>query len=124
MSNDTGRATASAQAVWFDISSRDPQQTHDFYSRLFGWDVHPMDGDDYAVVTAGDQPPSGGIGRASDSSPYVGLVPYFPVADLGLALERATTLGATVVMDPTPTPMGKIAAVRDLEGNTVGLKES
>jgi predicted enzyme related to lactoylglutathione lyase len=122
MSNDTSPAPSSAQPVWFDISSRDPQATGDFYSGVFGWTVHSLEGEDYAMIAAGDGPPSGGIGHGSDDAPYLGVVPYFPVDDLDAALERATTRGATVVLDPAPTPMGRIAAIRDPQGHTVGLQ--
>ncbi|MDO8143846.1 MULTISPECIES: VOC family protein [unclassified Isoptericola] len=122
MSNDSTRTSSPAQAVWFDISSRHPQRTQDFYRDLFGWSISPLDGEDYAMVSAGDGPPSGGIGHATEGAPYVGLVPYFPVDDIQAALDRAAELGATVVMQPAPTPMGRIAAIRDLDGNTVGLQ--
>jgi predicted enzyme related to lactoylglutathione lyase len=109
---------------WFDISSPDSARARSFYGELFGWSISPID-DSYAMVSAGDGPPSGGIGQAGPDSPYVGVVPYFPVADVDAALARAEELGAKRAMEPHDTPPdGRIAAFTDPDGNTVGLMSS
>ena len=124
MSNHTAPTPASAQAVWFDIASREPKATQKFYSELFGWTVREAEDEDYAMIASGDAPPSGGIGHGTDDGPYIGFVTYFPVEDLDATLEHAKELGAEIVLPPAPTPMGRIAAFRDPQGHTVGLQGS
>ncbi|MEV4555554.1 VOC family protein [Kitasatospora sp. NPDC049285] len=109
--------------VWFDLSTPDSERARNFYQELFGWQVNALD-ENYALVSGTNAPPTGGIGQAGPGAPYTGLVAYFPVADVEAALAQAEKLGATRTMEPTPTPMGKIAAFTDLDGNVVGLKSA
>lgn len=109
--------------VWFDISTPDSARAKQFYQDLFGWTVNSLD-DTYALVGTEDAPPTGGIGQSGPEAPYTGLCVYFPVDDVEAALAQAEKLGATRTMDPTPTPMGQIAAFTDLDGNLVGLKSA
>ena len=108
---------------WFDISTPDAARAHRFYQDVFGWSVTALD-ETYALVGGGEGPPTGGIGQAGAGSPYVGIVPYFPVDDVAAALDRAEKLGATRTMEPSPTPMGTIAVFTDLDGNRIGLRSS
>lgn len=120
MTTETQQPTA--QPVWFDISSRDTKATTQFYRDLLGWTINTMEEENYSFISDGDGPPTGGIGDGSGEAPYVGLVAFFPVADLDATLTRANELGAQVVMGPAPTPMGRIAAVKDPEGTVIGLQ--
>jgi predicted enzyme related to lactoylglutathione lyase len=106
--------------AWLDISTPDAPGTRHFYQKLFGWPVNVLD-ENYALVGDHSGQPMGGIGQAGPASPYVGIVVYFPVDDLDKALARAESLGGARVMDPTETPMGRIAAFTDPDGNHVGL---
>ncbi|MFF5160741.1 VOC family protein [Streptomyces sp. NPDC000348] len=108
---------------WFDISTPDSSRTRAFYQEIFGWTISALD-DTYAMVSSGDGPPSGGIGQAGPESPYVGVVPYFPVADVEAALAQAEKLGGSVKMPPQDTPTGRIAVFTDPDGNNVGVMSS
>ncbi|MEU4512383.1 VOC family protein [Nonomuraea wenchangensis] len=105
---------------WFDISTPDAARARRFYEELFGWTVNAID-ETYALVGGDGDRPAGGIGQAGPSSPYTGIVVYFAVDDVEAALARAEGLGGGRVMEPTPTPMGRIAVFADLDGNQVGL---
>jgi uncharacterized protein len=87
---------------------------------MFGWTVNLLD-ETYALVGDAAGQPAGGIGQATPDSPYTGLVVYFPVTDIDAALARAEELGATRVMEPTQTPVSRIAAFADPDGNVIGL---
>lgn len=105
---------------WFDISAGDAAATRSFYGDLFGWTITPLD-DSYALVGE-PEGPAGGVGQAGDGAPYTGLVVYFAVPDVGAALDRATELGASVVLPAVEVPgRGRIAVFTDPEGNKVGL---
>ena len=105
--------------AWFDISTPDARRARRFFQELFGWPVHAID-ETYALVGDGGEP-TGGIGQAGPEAPYTGIVVYFPVDDVDSALARAESLGATRVLDPTDTPISRIAVFTDLDGNRVGL---
>ena len=105
--------------AWFDISTPDAPRARRFFQELFGWPVNAID-ETYALV--GDsREPAGGIGQASAEAPYTGIVVYFPVDDVERALARAERLGGTRVLDPTDTPMSRIAVFTDPDGNRVGV---
>jgi predicted enzyme related to lactoylglutathione lyase len=106
---------------WFDISTPDAARATQFYQEMFGWQINALD-DNYSMIAQEGNPPAGGIGQAGPSSPYTGLVVYFPVDDVVTALDRAEKLGGRRVMEPQPTPMGRIAAFADPDGNCVGLQ--
>ncbi|MGA4992700.1 VOC family protein [Nonomuraea bangladeshensis] len=105
---------------WFDISTPDAPRARRFYQELFGWTVNAID-ETYALVGGDGDRPAGGIGQAGPGSPYIGVVVYFAVDDVEAALARAEGLGGSRVMEPAPTPMGRIAVFADLDGNRVGL---
>jgi predicted enzyme related to lactoylglutathione lyase len=106
--------------AWFDISSPNAPRARRFYQEMFGWPVNTVD-ETYALVGDDGGRPTGGIGQAGPDSPYTGLVAYFRVEDVDTALARAEKLGGTRVMEPAATPVGRIAAFADPDGNPVGL---
>jgi predicted enzyme related to lactoylglutathione lyase len=63
----------------------------------------------YALVGDHGGQPARGIGQAGPSSPYVGIVVYFPVDDVDSALARAERLGGRRVLDPVDTLVSRIA---------------
>jgi uncharacterized protein len=50
-----------------------------------------------------------------------GIVVYLRVDDIDDALARAEALGGTRVMEPAQTPVSRIAAFADPDGNFIGL---
>ena len=106
--------------VWFDISTPDAPRARRFYQEMFGWPVNVLD-QTYAFVGDEDGQPTGGIGQAGPDSPYTGIVAYFQVDDVDSALARAERLGGSRVMKPTQTPISRIAAFADPDGNLIGL---
>jgi uncharacterized protein len=108
-------------AAWFDISTPDAPRAHRFYQELFGWPVNVLDGT-YALVGADGGRPTGGIGQAGPGSPYTGIVVYFRVADVDVALAKAEELGGSRRLEPQSLPgMGRMAVFTDPDGNPVGL---
>ena len=86
----------------FDISTPDAARARHFYQELSSWPVKLID-ETYALVGDHGGQPAGGIGQAGPSSPYVGIVVYFPVDDVDSALARAERLGGRRVLDPVDT---------------------
>ncbi|MGK4584672.1 VOC family protein [Kitasatospora sp. HPMI-4] len=107
--------------AWFDISTPDSERTRTFYKELLGWNVTVLD-ETYALVGGADGEPTGGIGQAGSGSPYTGVVVYFPVEDVEVALQQVEKLGGTRRLDPQSVPgRGRIAVFIDPDGNPVGL---
>lgn len=108
-------------AAWFDISTPDAARARHFYRELFGWPVDVLDGT-YALVGADGGRPTGGIGQAGPGSPYTGVVVYFRVADVDVALTKAEELGGSRLMEPRDLPgTDRMAVFTDPDGNPVGL---
>ncbi|WP_043907979.1 VOC family protein [Kitasatospora griseola] len=117
----TGNAEFPSTPAWFDISAVDAPRAHRFYRELFGWRVDALDAT-YALVGAADGEPAGGIGQSGPGSPYTGIVVYFRVADVDLALAKAEELGGRRRLEPQAVPgRGRIAVFDDPDGNPVGL---
>jgi uncharacterized protein len=107
--------------TWFDISTPDAPRARHFYQEMFGWPIQVLD-DTYALVGAEGGELTGGIGQAGPDSPYTGIVVYFPVDDVDIALERAEQLGGSRRLDPQSLPgRGRLAVFTDPDGNAVGL---
>jgi uncharacterized protein len=105
--------------VYFEIVGGDAQGQQDFYRRLFGWDVLPVEstGGSYARVHAGI---AGGVGSFPEAPNYVTV--YVQAKDPAQALERAEQLGGTRLMEAREVSPGVTAAMfRDPAGNAVGL---
>jgi predicted enzyme related to lactoylglutathione lyase len=107
----------------FEITARDTGKATRFYSELFDWTAQPI-GDGYAIVHtgAGEGAIPGGIGE-----PQRGDVPrttvYVRVDDLQACLDKASELGGSTIVPPTPLPgdAGSFAVFADPEGTPVGL---
>jgi len=105
--------------VHWEIEALDADRQRAFYADLFGWSIG--DGPIKAIApgVGGPEPgPAGHIRQGGRS----GVTLFVQVRDLGDALARAATLGATVVAEPFDVPGGPtLAAITDPEGNPVML---
>ncbi len=108
--------------TWFEIAGKDGAKTQKFYSDLFGWKVDASNPMNYGMVEGGEGGIGGGLTGSMDGKPT--LTFYVDVDDLQAALDKATSLGGTVVMPPMEIEgQGglKIAQFKDPDGNVVGL---
>lgn len=106
--------------IHWEIAAHNPQQAHEFYGKLFDWNVDASNPMNYGLV----QPQNGegiggGIGGANGHS---GVTFYVGVDDLDAYLKKAEGLGGKTVMPPTEIPgMVTFAQFTDPEGNLIGL---
>ena len=107
--------------VHFEIHGPDREGLEKFYAELFGWHIQPMPEVGYGLVdTHGGTGINGGIAHAQDGKPN--QIFYVEASDVGAALEKALSLGATKLMDVTDIPGGPtIALFADKAGNPIGL---
>jgi predicted enzyme related to lactoylglutathione lyase len=114
-----------APVVHWEINSNNAQRLHEFYSKVFGWQVNANNPMNYGLVTTGSTlGANGGIGQNDPSQP-TSLPPvtfYVQVSDLQATLDQVTALGGSVVAPPTEIPnMVTFALFRDPDGNVIGL---
>jgi predicted enzyme related to lactoylglutathione lyase/transcriptional regulator with XRE-family HTH domain len=102
------RVTTKSPVSEFQILTRDPDATADFYSRLFGWTVDAANPLGYRRISTGGT--DGGIWPSPPDAPsFVQL--FVSVEDIDAAVSRATALGATVIVPPQSLPGGDSMAV-------------
>jgi predicted enzyme related to lactoylglutathione lyase len=108
----------------FEIYAEQPGALADFYRSLLGWQVERAPGVDYWRIQTG-APPTGGFGGGLTYSPFPGLrswVLYISVESLDETVERALSLGGSVLRPKTAVPKTAwYAVVSDPEGNVFAV---
>jgi hypothetical protein len=108
--------------VQFQMLSRNPERTAEFYSTLFGWTIDADNPLGYRQIRTGaGRGIDGGIWPAPQHAPaFVQL--FIEVADVAAAVEQATAIGANVIMPAQRLPQGETMAIlQDVEGMSFGL---
>ncbi len=106
--------------VYFEIVGGDGEGQQQFYNRLFGWDLKPVDSTGGAYARAAGAGIEGGVGAFPEAPNYVTV--YVQAKDPAKALERAEELGGSRLMEPREVSPGvTVAMFRDPAGNAVGL---
>jgi len=101
------------------VSANNLAESVAFYSKLFGWQSHPMSAELTAVV-APEGPTISLLSNIPDGFP--GMVPYIAVQDVDTALERIVAAGGTIERPTWNVPMiGKLARFKDPAGTIYGL---
>jgi uncharacterized protein len=116
-----------AAITWFEILGPEPKALRDYYVQLFGWEEFwdatsdsPEAADyEYYQVHTGQGGIDGGIGSSPDGKPHMTL--YATVDDLAKTLERAESLGARTLIQPTKMANIEFAQFLDPQGNAFGL---
>lgn len=113
--------------VHWELWSKDPERTSDFYVRVFGWSVKSMPGMDYWMAdTGGKGGINGGIMKPKGDGPWPGnMAFYIDVPNIEAAFEKVKQAGGAVVAAPQAIPgMGRYALVSDTDGRVMGLWET
>lgn len=105
--------------VHCEFAGPDDQNLQAFYGEVFGWEIKTM-GPGYALVKTPDGSPDGAILEAQTAHVVLGI----EVDDLEGAVDKAVSLGASVVMPPTDNGYVNKAQVSDPAGNVISLIES
>ncbi|MDA1096262.1 MAG: glyoxalase [Chloroflexi bacterium] len=111
--------------VHWEIEAKNPAKLQEFYRTLFDWHVDADNPMNYGMVdTHAEGGINGGISVAEEGSTQSTTI-YVEVPDLQAALDKATSLGAKVVMPITVIPdVVTMAKFQDPEGHIVGLMKS
>ena len=112
---------------WAELMTADVEAAVGFYGEVFDWRAETDDDGPvpYTLCRLGHEPVAGIIGRPPNlptDAPDTWSV-YFSVDDCSAVIERAVELGGSVILPPTPTPMGPFAVVADPEGAAFQIME-
>ena len=115
-----------ARLCWFEIPADNVERARSFYSRLFGWNIKPMEGagTPYWIIETGgaDGAPDGGM--TPRQHPAHGITNYVSVANVEEAAARVEQLGGKICMSKTAVPkMGYFVVCQDTENNSFALWE-
>jgi predicted enzyme related to lactoylglutathione lyase len=108
--------------VQFQILSKTPEETAQFYANLFGWTVNADNPLGYREISTGAQEGiNGGIWPAPpQATNFVQL--FIAVDNVRMLSEKAEKAGAKVIIPPTTLPDGgEIAVLHDPQGMSFGI---
>jgi predicted enzyme related to lactoylglutathione lyase len=108
--------------VHFEIGCEDRAKTGRFYADLFGWKVQAS-GPASNIDTGSPQGIQGHITSLGHEPRHYTMF-YVEVEDVQASLDKAVTLGGTVLVKPVKIPTGTFAWFADPDGNTIGLIKS
>jgi len=115
---------AKGEIAHIEFPADDVERAKRFYAALAGWEFGEMEGfPDYWFFRSSDAS-GGGLGKRNESVSSVIRV-YITVDNLETAVAAAEANGGSVMTPPSDVPgQGRFAAVRDSEGNEIGLWEN
>jgi uncharacterized protein len=112
--------------VWNEVHTRDLAAAEAFYTAVFGYTITSMDPsapDAYKVFTVpGGADVAGGIANdAAEPGEGAYWLTWFAVADTDASVATATRLGASVMLPPMDSAIGRMAVVAGAQGEAFGL---
>jgi predicted enzyme related to lactoylglutathione lyase len=128
------------RVVHFEIHAKDKEKMQKFYSDVFGWTIQQMGPEmgSYIVVTTGgdsksDDPKTWGINGGittrmgdlpKDGAAVNAYVCIIGVEDVDESINKVKSAGGTIALEKMDVPgVGKLAYVKDPEGNIFGMLE-
>ncbi len=116
--------------VHFEVPFDDGDRARSFYRDVFGWQIQPMPGMDYTIVSTGPAGDDGmpgepgyiGGGMFQRAAPIATPVVVMAVDDIDATLAEVEAHGGAIVRPREPVgDMGFAAYFTDSEGNLMGL---
>ena len=114
------------RVVHFEIVSDDPEETKEFYQKVFDWKARKWKGpmDYWFLQSADDKQPGieGAFGLRQ--SPDDTIVDTISVDDIDKYIELVKAEGGEIIRPKSPVPgVGWLVYFRDTEGNSWGMME-
>ena len=115
------RGPAARPVVHLELHTRDLAGACAFYDSLCGWRAERIDagGGSYWALALGGGFGSGGVVECSTTRPV--WLPYVEVDDVHATTERASRLGASVLLGPREGPAGWRSVVAAPAGGDVAF---
>lgn len=111
--------------LWDELWTTDPGQAAFFYRDIVGYGLTETKSDDipYWIFQSGSRERAGMLRNPSTNTPPA-WIPYVRVADARAAIDKAKSLGATVVLAPTDqVRKGTVGIIMDPTGAVITLQE-
>ncbi|WP_309400396.1 VOC family protein [Cerasicoccus maritimus] len=111
---------------WNEVITPNKEESIAFYTQLFGWTTENMElpgGMTYTMFKQGDRPVAGCVQPDQEGVPASWLQ-YVSVEDLDETIQKAKSLGASIIMERVDLPMGSFAVVADPQGATFAFWQS
>jgi predicted enzyme related to lactoylglutathione lyase len=106
-----------------EFPADDVERAKAFYGAVFGWQFRSMDEmEHYYLYDAGPGGLGGGIGKRGENAPAA-IRNYIAVDSVDDAVATALASGGSLVTPKTDIGVGWYAAIKDTEGNELGLYE-
>jgi hypothetical protein len=106
--------------VHFEIHGYKWEDTRDFWTSLFDWEVNDYPDYGYSIVQPDDPGIGGGIAKSAEGENLVTF--YVQVQDLQAILDRAEDLGGSTTRPVFGDPDGQqFALLADPDGNVIGI---
>src|SRR4029453_2098721 len=107
--------------LWYELLTSDTAAAKDFYTKAIGWGSQPFPGPIEYQVWMNGEAPVGGLMALPAEAKAAGAPPNWVAdvrtPDVAATIDRAKTLGATVLMGPHDIPdVGRIAVLTDPQG--------
>jgi uncharacterized protein len=105
---------------WNELYTTDPKRAGEFYSKLFDWSREPLTmptGQEYTIFKRGDSQAAGMMELPKEWKVKPHWLVYFAVDDSDRTVNKASGLGAKVMVPPTDIPnIGRFAILNDPQG--------
>jgi hypothetical protein len=108
--------------TWNELATRDLDAVQTFYAAVFGYDWSDEEtgegGPPYKAFKVGDRMVGGALQMTEQWPAEIPAhwMPYFGVTDTDTAAATAQRLGGSVLVQPTDSPYGRFAVLRDPQG--------
>lgn len=111
-----------APVTHFEVNAKDAARVREFFSNLFGWKIEVEPTMNYGMIDTGVKMGiNGGIGQTQENG-QSSVTFYVQVEDLQAHLDKAVSLGGSIVMPIQEVPnVVTLALIADPEGNVIGL---
>lgn len=110
--------------VHVELATTDIDKAKSFYRSLFDWKLNDMpmgDGVTYTLIEVGEGTGGGMMKHPMPGAPSAWLA-YVGVDDIQAATEKARTLGATIMREPTEIPnIGWFSIIVDPTGAMLAM---
>jgi uncharacterized protein len=104
--------------VWYDLMTTDLEKAQAFYTKVVGWGTQAWPGPQPYTMWTADGAPLGGLMKQppEEKAPPHWLA-YISTPDVDATTKQAQSLGATVLVKPTPIPnVGTFSVLADPQG--------
>ncbi|MEM7600755.1 MAG: VOC family protein [Verrucomicrobiota bacterium] len=111
--------------AWTEIATSTPEESLEFYTRLFGWTAEEMPGGGYHMLKKNDGEVAGLMDKSGQCDGPPMWVSYVQVPSLDITLKQLEELGGKIMMGATPVEgRGQFALVEDPQRGKFALWES